>query len=379
MDGEGTDSPSRRPDSNRWKDPPRGPASEDPRNFGHSVAVQPAGAKPRRPLLVELQYQLRLRHRSPSTERSYMGWARRYVLFHSKRHPSELGSLDIEAFLGDLATVRGVAASTQNQALNAIVFLYRYVVGQPVGELRGLVRAKRSENLPVVLTPQEVGELLARLEGDGWLVSMLLWGAGLRLLEALRLRVKDVDFGRRELRIWEAKGRRSRVTVLPESATDGLARRIEKARISHLKDIKEGYGEVELPMSLARKYPQAGYLFEWQYVFSSERRSSCPRTGRMGRHHIFATTIQRHVGRAAKVAKLRKRVTPHSLRHSFATALLESGYDIRTVQELLGHQNVKTTMIYTHVLNRGGRGVLSPADFSSPSRLANPREPPPRC
>jgi len=321
-------------------------------------------------LLEELRQQLRLRHRSPSTERSYVGWVRRFVLFHGKRHPSELGSEEIEAFLGELATTKSVAASTQNQALNAIVFLYRYVVGRPVGELAGLVRAKRSENLPVVLAPHEVDALLSRLDGDGWLVGMLLWGAGLRLLEALRLRIKDVDFGRRELQIWEAKGRRSRVTVLPERAAARLERRIAHARAAHLEDIDEGFGEVELPLSLARKFPRAGYLPEWQYVFSASRRSVCPRTGRIGRHHVFPTTIQRQIACAGKLASLDKRVTPHALRHSFATALLENGYDIRTVQELLGHRSVNTTMIYTHVLNRGGRGVLSPADTAS-------RSPPP--
>jgi integron integrase len=302
-----------------------------------------------------------------------VGWVRRFVLFHGKRQPSELGAEEIEAFLGELATVRKVAASTQNQALNALVFLYRYVVGRPVGELAGLVRAKRSENLPVVLMPHEVDELLSRLDGDGWLVGMLLWGAGLRLLEALRLRIKDVDLGRRELRIWEGKGRKSRVTLLPERAVGRLERRIERARAAHLADVEEGFGEVELPMSLARKFPRAGYLPEGQYVFSAARRSVCPRTGRIGRHYIFPTTIQRQIGRAGQLVGLDKRVTPHPLRHSFATALLENGYDIRTVQELLGHRSVNTTMIYTHVLNRGGRGVLSPADAPSPDRRPTTR------
>jgi integron integrase len=360
----------------RRREPPRGPASEDSRNFAHGRAVPLEGMPERRPLIEEMRHQLRLRHRSPSTERSYVGWVRRFVIFHQKRHPSELGNDEIEAFLGDLATTRGVAASTQNQALNAIVFMYRYVVGRPVGELAGLVRAKRSENLPVVLTPYEVEALLAHLRGDGWLVAMLLWGAGLRLLEALRLRIKDVDFSRGELRIWEGKGRKSRVTVLPDRVGRPLAKRIETSRGVHRADLVDGYGEVELPMSLARKFPQAGVMPEWQYVFSADRRSTCPRTGRIGRHHVFPTTIQRQVAEAGRCAGLSKRVTPHALRHSFATALLEGGYDIRTVQELLGHRSVNTTMIYTHVLNRGGRGVLSPAD--AVGRLVpRPRDAPP--
>lgn len=293
-----------------------------------------------------------------------MGWVRRFIHFHGTRHPAELGTEEIEAFLGHLASERGVSASTQNQALNAIVYLYRYVVGRPVGELTGLVRAKRSENLPVVLTAGEVERVLARLdeEGDVWLVAMLLWGSGLRLLEALRLRVKDVDFKRREVRVREGKGRKSRVTVLPDRAAMGLERRIRASLAVHARDLADGYGEVELPLALARKFPRAGYAPEWQYVFGADRLSTCPRTGRVGRHHVFPTTIQRKLARAARDAALSKRVTPHSLRHSFATALLESGYDIRTVQELLGHRSLNTTMIYTHVLNRGGRGVLSPAD-----------------
>lgn len=355
-------------EAGRDREPPAGPASEDPRSFAHHRAEPPDEGEPRRPLIEEFRHQLRLRHRSASTERSYLGWVRRYLAFHGMKHPSLLGNQEIEAFLGDLASVQGVAASTQNQALNALVFLYRYVVGRPVGELDGLVRAKRSENLPVVLEPHEVDSLLEWLKGDAWLISMLLWGAGLRLLEALRLRVKDVDFSRRELRIWEGKGRKSRVTMLPDRAADALERRIERSRALHRADLEEGYGEVELPDALARKFPRAAFMVEWQFVFAADRRSVCRRTGRIGRHHVFPTTIQRPVARAGRKAGLDKRVTPHALRHSFATALLENGYDIRTVQELLGHRSVNTTMIYTHVLNRGGRGVVSPADVSASTR-----------
>lgn len=334
--------------------------------FPHSVAEWPAklveSRGPRRLLIQELRHQIRLRHMSPATEKAYVGWVKRYLYFHEMKHPSEMGVPEVEAFLGHLATDLSVASSTQNQALNALVFLYRYVVGKPVGDLGRLVRAKRPETLPVVLTASEVSRVLERLKGDSLLVAMLLWGSGLRLLEALRLRVKDLDFERREIRVWEGKGSRSRVTVMPSRAVDGLRARIEEMARVHKQDLEEGYGEVELPMALARKYPRAGYLAKWQYVFGADRISVCPRTGRMGRHHVFPTTIQRKIAAAARGAGIGKRVTPHSLRHSFATALLEGGYDIRTVQELLGHRSLNTTMVYTHVLNRGGLGVRSPAD-----------------
>ncbi|MAG33304.1 MAG: integrase [Deltaproteobacteria bacterium] len=320
----------------------------------------------RRPpkLLDRLREQLRLRHRSKSTERSYVGWVRRFILFHGKRHPAEMGKAEIEAFLNHLASDRGVAASTQNQALNAILFLYRYVIGQQLGELSGLVRARRPLRIPVVMTPDEVEQVLARLTGDSLAISLLLWGGGLRLREALRLRVQDVDFGRRELRIRDGKGRRDRLTVLPDRVGELLRGKIEQSLGLHRKDLAEGFGEVELPDALARKYPNAGWESGWQYVFPSDRRSVCRRTGRVGRHHLFETTVQRNVRSAARAAGIPKHVTPHTFRHSFATALVENGYDIRTVQELLGHRSVKTTMIYTHVLNRGGRGVTSPADLA---------------
>lgn len=334
--------------------------------FPHSVTEWPPEGvgrrRRRRPLIEELRHQIRLRHMSRSTERAYTGWVKRFVVFHGMKHPSELGNTDIEAFLGHLATDRAVAASTQNQALNSIVFLYRYVIGKQVGELGQLVRAKRSDRLPVVLTPIEVGRVLERLDGDALLVSLLLWGSGLRLLEALRLRVKDLDFERLEIRVWEGKGSRSRVTMLPERSVAGLRARIAETARVHRADLAEGFGEAELPRALARKYPRAGYSPEWQFVFGADRRSTCPRTGRMGRHHVFPTTIQRKVAAAARAARIGKRVTPHALRHSFATALLENGYDIRTVQELLGHRSLNTTMIYTHVLNRSRLGVRSPAD-----------------
>ncbi len=324
-----------------------------------------AGARPPR-LLDQLREQLRLRHRSLATERSYVDWVRRFIRFHGLRHPRELGREEVETFLSHLARDRNVAASTQNQALNAILFLYRYVIRREIGDLSGMVRARRPARVPVVLTPDEAEAVIAELEGDSRVVGLLLWGGGLRLLEALRLRVHDVDFERRELRILDGKGRRDRLTVLPDRAIEPLRARIRASLKLHRADRAEGFGEVELPDALARKYPRAGFEPGWQYVFPADQRSTCPRTGRVGRvgrHHLFETTVQRHVKRAAKQAEIPKRVTPHTFRHSFATALLESGYDIRTVQELLGHRSVNTTMIYTHVLNRGGRGVRSPADL----------------
>ena len=275
-----------------------------------------------------------------------------------------MGKEEIEAFLNHLAMDLGVAASTQNQALNALVFLYRYVIKSEIGELTELIRVKRPARLPVVMTIDEVERVLVGLSGDSLAVCLLLWGGGLRLMEALRLRVQDIDFDRRELRVRDGKGRRDRLTVLPERVSELLRKKIAGSLRLHRKDLSKGHGEVELPDALARKYPNAGWEPRWQWIFPADRMSVCPRTGRVGRHHLFQTTIQRHVKRAARDAGITKRVTPHTFRHSFATALLEGGYDIRTVQELLGHRSLNTTMIYTHVLNRGGRGVMSPADLA---------------
>jgi len=329
-----------------------------------SVGGTRARREPR--LLDLLRGQLRIRHRSLSTERSYVGWVKRFIFFHEVRHPREMGKEEVEAFLNHLATDLGVAASTQNQALNALVFLYRFVIEKEIGDLTELIRAKRPARLPVVMTVDEVERVLDALSGDSLAVSLLLWGGGLRLMEALRLRVQDIDFDRRELRVRDGKGRRDRLTVLPERVTERLREKIAASLLLHQKDLAEGHGEVELPDALARKYPKAGWEARWQWIFPADRLSVCPRTGRVGRHHLFETTVQRHVKRAANTAGITKRVTPHTFRHSFATALLESGYDIRTVQELLGHRSLNTTMVYTHVLNRGGRGVMSPADLARP-------------
>ena len=313
---------------------------------------------------IRLRAELRVRHRTWATEKAYCGWVTRFVAFHGGQDPRGFQRAEIEAFLNHLATDLGVSASTQNQALNALQFFYRYVVGRRMGELHGLVRAKRPARLPVVMTPREVERVLSHLRGDPLQVAVLGWGGGLRLLEALRLRVQDVDFERREVRVRDGKGRRDRLTVLPERAVAPLRRRIERALELHAQDRADGHGEVELPDALARKYPRAGLEPRWQYVFPADRLSVCKRSGRVGRHHVFETTVQRRVKEAAERAGIPKKVTPHTFRHSFATSLIENGYDIRTVQELLGHRSVKTTMIYTHVLNRGGRGVRSPADVA---------------
>lgn len=346
-------------------------AAGEPEELGLGPRSPLRGERPPR-VMDALRDELRVRHRALSTERSYVAWVKQFILFHRKRHPAGMGREEVQAFLTDLATQRNVSAGTQNQALNALLFFYRHVIGRDLGALGEVVRARRPVRIPVVLTVEEVESVLARLEGDTLVVALLLWGGGLRLLEALRLRVQDVDFDRRELRIRDGKGRRDRLTVLPERAVEPLRGKIEAALALHAQDRAEGYGEVELPGALARKYPRAGFEPGWQWVFPADRRSACPRTGRIGRHHVFETTIQRNVREAGRRAGIAKRVTPHVFRHSFATALIEHGYDIRTVQELLGHQNVSTTMIYTHVLNRGGRGVLSPADRASGGRTRGP-------
>ncbi len=305
---------------------------------------------------------IRLRHYSLRTEQAYVHWIRRFILFHGKRHPRQMGAEEIGAFLSHLATTRRVAASTQNQALNALVFLYGTVLELEVPELENVVRARRPHRLPVVLSRSEVETLLHELGGTQRLVAALLYGAGLRLLEALRLRIKDVDFAHGELAVRDGKGRRDRATMLPETLREPLRRQLEVARALHAADLRAGFGAVWLPNALARKYPAAPREARWQWVFPARDRSRDPRTGIERRHHLSAGAIQRAVRRAVERAGIAKPASPHTLRHSFATHLLERGHDIRTVQELLGHRSVATTMVYTHVLNRGGRGVVSPLD-----------------
>jgi integron integrase len=313
-------------------------------------------------LLDRVRGELRLRHYSPRTEQSYVFWIRRFILFHGKRHPAGLGGPEIAAFLSHLACERRVAASTQNQALGALVFLYRHVLGQALPDLEGLVRARRPQRLPVVLSVAEVRRLLAELEGEPRLVASLLYGAGLRLLEALTLRVKDVDFAGRELRLRRAKGRRDRVVPLPNACAEPLREQLGLARALHARDLAAGFGAVALPDALARKYPAAAREWGWQWVFPASRRYRDRAGGTERRHHLHESVVQRAVKQAVRAAGIAKPASCHTLRHSFATHLLAAGYDIRTLQELLGHRSVQTTMVYTHVLNRGGLGVRSPLD-----------------
>jgi integron integrase len=309
-----------------------------------------------------------VRFYSRRTEKTYWYWIRYFVRFHRMRHPSEMGAAEVTAFLNWLATERNVAAATQNQALNALLFLYKHVLGRDLPWFDRLVRAKRPVRLPVVLSEAEVRRLLAQLEGFKWLMASLLYGAGLRLQECLMLRVKDVDFAYRQIVVRDGKGGKDRVTVLPENVVQPLQAHLGKVRGLHRHDLEEGYGEVWLPHALSRKYPRAGYDWGWQFVFPSKNRSPDPETGAIRRHHVYPDTVQRAVTRAARAARIMKPVGCHTLRHSFATHLLQSGQDIRTVQELLGHSDVSTTMIYTHVMNKGARGVKSPLD-----RLEQPR------
>jgi integron integrase len=331
-------------------------------------------------LLDRVRDRMRTMHYSIRTEDAYTHWIRRFILFHGKRHPQEMGAPELEAFLTHLAVVGHVAASTQNQALHAVLFLYRQVLGRPLEELGRFAPARRPERLPTVLSRDEVRAVLAYLDGTTWLMASLLYGSGLRLLECLRLRTKDVDFGQRHIIVRDGKGQKDRVTLLPQTLAAPLRRQIDRIRLLHQRDLDEGYGRVYLPHALAEKYPNADRQFGWQYLFPAARRSIDPRTGIVRRHHAAERPLQRAVGDAVRRAGIIKTASCHTLRHSFATHLLESGQDIRTVQELLGHHDVRTTMIYTHVLQTGPLGVRSPLDLvGDPSHSAlrhrNPEPP----
>jgi integron integrase len=313
-------------------------------------------------LLDQVRDALRVKHYAYRTEESYVQWIRRYILFHNKRHPKDMAEPEVQAFLTHLAVENNVAASTQNQALSALLFLYRHVLHQPLSESIDAVRARQSKHLPTVLTPEEVQQVLKYLEGTHQLLAKLLYGAGLRVKEGLRLRVKDVDFAQGQLIIRDAKGNKDRLTVLPQSLTAQLQAHLVQVKQTFQDDLALGYGAVYLPFALERKYPNAKREWKWQYLFPAKQRSIDPRSKEVRRHHLDDGVLQRSLKQATRSAKIDKNVSCHTLRHSFATHLLQNGYDIRTVQELLGHKDVKTTMIYTHVLNKGGLGVRSPLD-----------------
>jgi integron integrase len=313
-------------------------------------------------LLEQVREVIRRKHYSLRTEDAYVDWVRRFIRFCDLRHPRDCGSLELEAFLTDLAVRGNVSASTQNQARSAILFLYKEVLRTELPWLDNVVSAKRPARLPVVLTKDEVRRVLAETQGTSRLVLRLLYGTGMRVLEALRLRIKDIDFSRREIIVREGKGFRDRVTVLPASLAHELESHLERVRVLHDRDLRNGHGRVYLPYALERKYRNAATAWGWQYAFPAQQLSNDPRSGVLRRHHAAPESIQRALRDALRQAGIAKHATPHTLRHSFATHLLDDGYDIRTVQELLGHKDVSTTMIYTHVLNKGGRAVLSPLD-----------------
>jgi len=313
-------------------------------------------------LLDQLRDRIRFRHYSLRTERTYAHWVRRFIRFNRMRHPREMGASEVTAFLSALATDRNVAPATQNQALAAILFLYREVLAIELPWLDEVRRAKKPRHLPTVLTQGEVRALLAHLEGINGLMARLIYGTGMRLMECVRLRVKDVDLEKREIVVRHGKGGRDRMTMLPESLVTPLREQLSVIREWHAVDRANDFPAVELPTAYARKNPAAGTSWGWQWVFPQRELAIDPRTGIRRRHHVHEQNLQRAISRAAHHARIAKPVSTHTLRHSFATHLMEAGYDIRTVQELLGHKDVSTTMIYTHVLNRGGRGVVSPLD-----------------
>ncbi len=318
-------------------------------------------------LLDQVREVSRVKHQSIRTERAYVDWIRRFVIFHNKRHPKDMGIPEIEAFLTHLAVQRQVAASTQNQALNALIFLYREVLHIELPGQINAIRVRKPPKLPTVLTASEVPQVLHGLTGVHLLMAKILYGSGLRIMECVRLRVKDVDFAQRHIVVRDGKGGKDRITMLPTSVMPLLRDHLQHTKLLHDDDLGHGYGSVYLPHALAVKYPNAAKAWIWQYVFPSPSLSTDPRSGIMRRHHLHENSVQKAVRHAARLSGIPKRITCHTFRHSFATHLLENGYDIRTVKELLGHSDVKTTMIYTHVLNRGGMAVRSPLDEATPT------------
>jgi integron integrase len=319
-------------------------------------------SKPPTRLLDQVREQIRLRHYSIRTEQAYVSWIKRYILFHDKKHPKDMDKAEIEAFLTYLAKDLNVSSSTQNQAFNALLFLYNQVLHKSLDDKINAIRAKKPRRLPTVMTNEEAMKVVKGLSGSNKLMAKLLYGSGLRLMECLRLCVKDIDFGMNQIMVRDGKGKIDRITVLPERAKFEIIEHLERVKTVHEKDLSQGYGKVYLPYALARKYPNANRDWGWQYVFPSKSLSKDPRTGEIRRHHIHENSLQKAVKKAVRLARIIKPVSCHTFRHSFATHLLEDGYDIRTVQELLGHKDVSTTMIYTHVLKKGGKSVRSPID-----------------
>ncbi len=323
----------------------------------------------RSPFLESVRAVIRMKHLAYQTEKTYIGWIVRFIKFHGSRHPAQMGSSEITDFLSHLAVERNVSASTQNQALNALVFLYKDVLKREPGEFIGLIRANRPKFLPIVFSEREIGLVLGNLTGLPKIIASLLYGTGMRLNECLRLRVKDIDFERNQILVRQAKGSKDRVVPFPKTLREELQQLIAKVRALHEKDLKAGFGSVYLPFALERKYPNANKQIIWQYVFPSKNLSIDPRSGITRRHHLDPSILQKHLKSAVTKAQLDKRATCHTFRHSFATHLLQRNYDIRTVQELLGHNDVKTTMIYTHVMERGSNGTRSPLDTISEAGL----------
>ena len=321
------------------------------------------------PFLDLVRGAIRVRHYSIRTEQAYISWIKQFIHFNKKRHPKDLGDVEVGLFLTYLAQQRNVAAATQNQALNALVFMYRHVLNMPLGELSSVVRAKKPKRLPVVMTQQEVSSLLSKLSDIHWLIACMLYGSGLRLMEGVRLRVKDIDFSHRAVIVRDGKGGKDRIVTLADELLEPLAGHLETVKTLHDRDVAEGFGRVYLPHALDKKYSNAGIEWAWQYAFPARRRSVDPRTGIKRRHHLDESSVQKAVKLAVRQANINKPASCHTLRHSFATHLLESGADIRTVQDQLGHVDVRTTQIYTHIIGRSGLAVKSPLSLVLPAGI----------